>query len=123
MDSSLQKKHLNRKKRALRVRHKIRGTSERPRLCVMKSNKHLHAQIIDDENSATLISASTVSKAFRETEFNKKSKDAAKQLGLLLAKEALAKNLKKVVFDRGPFKFHGVIATLAEGVREGGVEV
>jgi large subunit ribosomal protein L18 len=123
MESSLRKKHCNRKKRALRVRDSVRGTSEKPRLCVIKSNKHIHVQLIDDEKHVTVVSTSTASKTFRETKFNKKNKEAAKQLGLHLAKEAVAKNLKKVVFDRGPFKFHGVVATVAEGIREGGMEV
>lgn len=120
MDSSLQKKHHNRKKRALRNRFHLRGTSEKPRLCVLKSNKHIHVQLIDDEAARTIASTSTISEEFRG---EKKNKEAAKKLGKHLAKVALTQNIKQIIFDRGPFKFHGVLAALADGAREGGLEV
>ncbi len=123
MESSLKRKHINRKKRAIRNRVHLRGTSVKPRLSVLKSNKHLHAQLIDDEASLTLASVSTISEGFKGTDLGKKNKTSAKQLGLKLAELAKGKNVKKVVFDRGPFKYHGVVAALADGVREGGLEV
>jgi large subunit ribosomal protein L18 len=123
MDSSLIKKHIKKKKRALRNRSHLRGTSLKPRLSVIRSNKHLHVQLIDDDSSMTLASVSTISKEFRGGEFGKKNKTSAKQLGLKIAEIAKEKNVKKVVFDRGPFKYHGVVAALADGAREGGLEV
>lgn len=120
MDSSLQKKHLNKKKRALRNRARVRGTSDKPRLCVLKTNKHIHVQLIDDEASKTLASTSTISEGFRG---EKKNKESAKKLGLHIAKEANKQNIKKIIFDRGPSKYHGVLAALADGAREGGLEV
>jgi large subunit ribosomal protein L18 len=123
MESSLKRKYLNRKKRACRNRSHLRGTTEKPRLCVMKSNKHIHVQLIDDESSATIASTSTLSADFRETEFCKRNKASAKQLGLKIAELAKAKSVKRAVFDRGSFKYHGVIAALADGAREGGLEV
>lgn len=118
MDNSLRKKACNRTKRAMRVRSRLRGTSEQPRLCVVKSNRHLHAQLIDDESAVTLASTSTLAK-----EFGQKNKEMAKRLGLKMGELTKGKNVKSVIFDRGPSKFHGVIAAFAEGVREAGVEV
>lgn len=118
MESSQLKKYRNQQKRKLRVRSSIHGSSDKPRLSVFKSNLHLHAQLIDDEKRITLASASTLSE-----EFGKKNKASAKQIGKKIAELAKAKEIKKVVFDRGPYKFHGVVAALAEGAREGGLEV
>lgn len=123
MESSLLKKKCNKVKRAARTRKWIRGTAERPRLCVVKSNAHLHLQLIDDDKHETLASASTNSKENRGTEDGKKNKNSAKQLGLKIAALALAKEVKKVVFDRGPSKYHGVVAAVADGAREGGLEL
>lgn len=123
MESSLKKKFLNRKKRAVRNRVHLRGTEEKPRLCVVKSNKHIHVQLIDDDKAFTLVSTSTLAPEFRKTEFCKRNKASAKQLGLKIAELAKAKSVKRVVFDRGSFKYHGVIAALADGAREGGLEV
>lgn len=122
MESS--KKHICkvRKKRALRVRKHLRGTSDKPRLCVIRTNQNIHVQLIDDESSSTLASTSTISRDFRNTEFNKRNKTSAKQLGLKIASLAKEKSLKQVIFDRGPFKYHGVIAAVADGAREGGLE-
>ncbi len=111
-----------RKKRAQRLRRKVRGSEVKPRLCVIKSNKNVHVQLIDDEKSLTLASTSTLSKEFRTTEFNKRSQSSAKQLGLKIAELAKAKSVKKVVFDRSSFKYHGVIAAVADGAREGVLE-
>lgn len=117
MDKSLKKRDISRKRRVLRVRKKLKGSLSKPRLCVCKTNKHLYAQLIDDENGNTLLSAATLSK-----EKVKKSKESVKQLGLQLAKEAKEKNINRVVFDRGRNKYHGLVASLADGAREGGLE-
>ncbi|NGX54924.1 MAG: 50S ribosomal protein L18 [Chlamydiae bacterium] len=122
MESELKKTNLNRKRRARRLRRKVRGNETRPRLNVVKSNKHIHVQVINDETMLTLVGISTLSKEFRQTEFNKKSKASGKQLGLKIAELSIAKNVKKVIFDRGPYKYHGVLAAVADGAREGGLE-
>ena len=116
-------KKINRKaekdKRHLRVRKKISGTAECPRLCVFRSNTNLYAQVIDDVNNVTLTSASTLDK---EVETKKSNKEAAKEVGALVAKRALEKNIKSVVFDRGGYIYHGVVKELAESAREAGLE-
>ncbi len=105
-------------KRHARVRSKISGTSECPRLCVFRSAKHIYAQIIDDVNGVTLASASSLAKGF---EGNGGNKDGARKVGKALAEAATAKGIKDVVFDRGGYVYHGRIAELAEGAREGGL--
>ncbi|MCC5832100.1 MAG: 50S ribosomal protein L18 [Chlamydiales bacterium] len=122
MESSQIKVSKIRKMRAMRTRKRVRGSREKPRLCVIKSNKNIHVQLIDDENALTLASTSTLSKDFRTTEFNKRNLISAKQLGLKIAELAKGKAVKKVVFDRSGFKYHGVIAAVADGAREGGLE-
>ena len=106
-------------KRHKRVRGKISGTPECPRLCVFRSEKHIYAQVIDDVNGNTLVSASTVEKAFTG---NGGNCEAATQIGKLVAERALAKGIENVVFDRGGFVYHGRVAALAEGAREGGLQ-
>ena len=106
-------------KRHKRVRAKISGTPERPRLCVFRSAKHIYAQIIDDVNGVTLVSASSMEKSFTEYGGNK---DAAKKVGTLVAERALEKKIETVVFDRGGFVYHGRVQALAEGAREGGLK-
>ena len=106
-------------KRHKRVRAKIFGTPERPRLCVFRSAKHIYAQIIDDVNGVTLVSASSMEKDFTEYGGNK---DAAKKVGTLVAERALEKKIETVVFDRGGFVYHGRVQALAEGAREGGLK-
>ena len=106
-------------KRHIRVRAKISGTTERPRLCVYRSNANIQAQIIDDVKGITLVSASTLEKAF---EGNGGNKEAAKEIGKILAQRALDKGIKAVVFDRGGYLYHGRVAELAAGAREGGLE-
>jgi len=101
-----------------RVRAKISGTAECPRLNVFRSNKHIYAQLIDDTAGVTLTSASTVEKDFTEYGGNK---DAAQKVGKLLAERAAEKNITKVVFDRGGYIYHGRVQSLAEGAREGGL--
>ena len=108
-----------RERRHARVRNKISGTAERPRLCVFRSNSHLYAQIIDDVAANTLVAASTLDKEVKTKHSNK---EAAKEVGALVAKRALEKNIKQVVFDRSGYIYHGVIKELAEAAREGGLE-
>ena len=110
---------LERARRHARVRTKVSGTAERPRLCVFRSNSHLYAQIIDDVAGNTLVAASTLDK---EVKTKKSNKEAAKEVGALIAKRATAKNIKTVVYDRGEYIFHGVVKELAEAAREGGLE-
>lgn len=108
-----------RQRRHLRVRRKISGTPECPRLCVFRSNSNIYAQIIDDVAGNTLVSASTLDKEVKTKHANK---EAAKEVGTLIAKKAAEKNIKTVVFDRGGYIYHGVIEELAEAAREAGLE-
>ena len=110
---------LERTRRHARVRTKVSGTAERPRLCVYRSNANLYAQIIDDVAGITLVAASTLDK---EVKTKKSNVEAAKEVGALIAKRAAAKNIKTVVYDRGGYIFHGVVKALAEAAREGGLE-
>ena len=106
-------------KRHARVRGKISGTAERPRLSVFRSESNIYAQIIDDVAGNTLCSASTVEKGF---EGNGGNVEAAKKIGETIAKRALEKGIENVVFDRGGYIYHGRVAALAEGAREGGLK-
>ncbi|MGC9322474.1 MAG: 50S ribosomal protein L18 [Kosmotogaceae bacterium] len=111
-----------RRKRHLRVRSAISGTPERPRLAVFRSEKHIYAQLIDDSKGVTLVSASTLDKDVKGSIDKSWNVDAAKKVGELLAKKAKDKGITNVVFDRGGFKFHGRIKSLAEGARAGGLQ-
>ena len=111
-------KNKAREARHRRVREKISGTPERPRLNVFRSTKHIYAQIIDDEAGVTLVSASTTEKDFTNYGGNV---EAAKAVGKLLAERAKEKNITDVVFDRGGYVYQGRVAALAEGAREGGL--
>lgn len=113
----------NQVRRARRVRKNLRGTADKPRLCVQKTNKHIFAQIIDDEAGKTLVCTSTFSKDLGNTEFNKKNKASARKLGEILSERAKEQNISCVVFDRGPSKYHGVLAELADAAREGGLKL
>ena len=106
-------------KRHARVRGKISGTAESPRLSVFRSERNIYAQIIDDVAGNTLCSASTVEKGF---EGNGGNVEAAKKIGETIAKRALEKGIENVVFDRGGYIYHGRVAALAEGAREGGLK-
>ena len=108
-----------RQKRHKRVRAKISGTTERPRLCVFRSNKNIYAQVIDDTQGITLASASSLEKEFGG---NGSNKEAAKKVGELVAKRALEKGIENVVFDRGGYIYTGRVAELAAGAREGGLD-
>ena len=111
-------KNAMRLKRHIRVRGKISGTPECPRLNVFRSNANIYAQIIDDVNGVTLVSANTLEKDFEGATGNV---EAAKKVGLILAERAKAKGIEDVVFDRGGYLYHGRVAALAEGAREGGL--
>lgn len=108
-----------RQRRHIRVRRKVSGTSECPRLCVYRSNKNLFVQIVDDVKQTTLVSASTLDKEVKTKHANK---EAAKEVGALIAKRALEKGIKAVVYDRGGYVYHGVVKELAEAAREAGLE-
>lgn len=118
MVSKIDKK-AQRLKRHIRVRYKISGTPERPRLNVFRSNANIYAQVIDDVNGVTLASASTLEKEFEGAQGNC---EAAKKVGLKVAERAKEKGISVVVFDRGGYIYHGRVAALAEGAREGGLE-
>ena len=109
-------------KRHARVRKNLFGTPERPRLCVYRSNKNISAQVIDDVNGVTLAAASSLDKDLKAELANGGNKDAAKKVGEALAKRALEKGIEEVCFDRGGFLYHGRVAALAEGAREGGLK-
>ena len=111
-------KNTARQKRHRRVRSKISGTAECPRLNVFRSSKNIYAQIIDDVNGVTLVAASTLDKAFTG---NGGNKEAAREVGKMIAQRAAEKGITEVVFDRGGYIFHGRVAELAEGAREGGL--
>lgn len=111
-----------RQKRHLRVRGRLRGTAERPRLCVFKSARHIYAQLIDDDAGRTLASASTCEPEMRQKVGYGGNVEAARAVGNLIAQRALEKGIKSVVFDRGGNLYHGRVAALAEGAREGGLE-
>ena len=111
-----------RKKRHLRIRNKVVGTAERPRLNVFRSLKNIYAQLIDDEAGHTVASASTLDPELRKTIKNGGTVEAAEQVGELIAKRALKKGFQQVVFDRGGYVYHGRVKALAEGARKGGLQ-
>ena len=110
---------MERTRRHIRVRRKISGTAERPRLCVYRSNSNIYVQIIDDVAGNTICQASTLDK---EVKIKHANKEAAKEVGALIAKRAKAKKVETVVFDRGVYIYHGVVKELAEAAREGGLK-
>lgn len=114
-------KNKARLKRHLRVRKKISGTNERPRLSVFRSSKHIYAQLIDDVKGVTLASASTVDKEFAEVG-NGGNVESARKVGELIAKRAIDKGYNNVVFDRGGYLYHGRIQALADAAREAGLQ-
>ena len=111
-----------RNKRSARVRFRVSGRVDRPRLTVFRSNKNIFAQIIDDRRGITLVSASTLDKGFRKKPGQAFNKDVAREVGRRIAERAKQINVEKVVFDRGPYLYHGKVRALAEGAREGGLE-
>jgi large subunit ribosomal protein L18 len=111
-----------RAKKHMRIRNRFSGTAERPRLAVFRSNKHMYAQIIDDTVGNTLVAASTLEKEVKGELDYTDNVEAAAYLGTVIAKRAIEKGIKEVVFDRGGFIYQGKIAALAEAAREAGLE-
>ena len=111
-------KRMHREKRRKRVRRKVAGTVSRPRLSVYRSNVHIYAQLIDDDAGETLAAADS-----RQVGESENRKDAARKVGALIANRASEAGIEAVVFDRGPNKYHGRIAALADGAREGGLKL
>lgn len=109
-------------KRHFRVRNTVSGTAERPRLNVFRSSSNIYAQIIDDTAGVTLVSASTLDAEVKAKISNGGNKEAAKEVGIAVAKKAIEKGIKQVVFDRGGYIYHGRVAELAAGAREGGLD-
>ena len=109
-------------KKHMKIRNRFSGTAERPRLAVFRSNNHMYAQIIDDTVGNTLVAASTVEKAVKAELEKTNNVDAAAYLGTVIAKRAMEKGIKEVVFDRGGFIYQGKIAALADAAREAGLE-
>ncbi|NLY36690.1 MAG: 50S ribosomal protein L18 [Tissierellia bacterium] len=120
------RKEINRNKSRLhrhkRVRGKISGTPEVPRLCVFRSNKYIYAQIIDDVQGTTLVSASSMDPEVKADFSTGANKEAAKAVGQLIGKKAMEKGITKIVFDRGGYIYHGRVKELAEGARESGLQ-
>jgi len=112
---------ISRKKRQRRVRTKVSGTSERPRLNVFRSSKHIYAQVIDDQSGRTLVAASTLDPQLRSEISHGANSEAAHRVGAMIAKRAVDKGIKDVVFDRGGYLYHGRIKELADGAREAGL--
>jgi|SRR3989344_1349252 len=110
-------KQLKRQRIHTRIRAKIMGTKERPRLCVFKSASHMYAQLIDDNTGKVLVSASDI-----KIKSKGKKMDRSLEIGKLIAKEALSKKIESVVFDRGGFVYHGRVKAVADGAREGGLK-
>ncbi|MBI5885652.1 MAG: 50S ribosomal protein L18 [Deltaproteobacteria bacterium] len=109
-------------RRKIRVRKKVTGTTERPRLNIFRSNKHIYAQVIDDTKGRTIAAASTKTKEVAGQAAKLKKADAAKKVGEAVAKLALGKGIDKVVFDRGGYIYHGRIKSVADGARESGLK-
>lgn len=106
-----------------RIRKKVYGTSDKPRLCVFRSLKHIYAQVIDDERGHTLVSASTLDKELKPLQLSTGSVAAAKAVGELVARRALEQGIKEVVFDRGGHAYHGKVKALADAAREAGLKL
>jgi len=119
MLKKIKKINITRKRRVFRIRKKLKGTKTKPRMSVNKSNKNLFVQLIDDENFKTIAAIGTCSKEFKG---KKKSKETALDLGKKIAEIAKSKKINKVIFDRGRYKFHGLLSELAKGAREAGLK-
>ena len=115
-------KNAKRLQRHKRVRRKVFGTPQRPRLCVFRSSNNIYAQIIDDTNRVTLVAASSLDEAVKGAVNHTGNKEAAKMVGEMVAKKAVEKGITEVVFDRGGYLYHGRIQELAEGAREAGLK-
>ena len=115
-------KNAKRLQRHKRVRRKVFGTPQRPRLCVFRSSNNIYAQILDDTNRVTLVAASSLDEAVKGAVNHTGNKEAAKMVGEMVAKKAVEKGITEVVFDRGGYIYHGRIKELAEGAREAGLK-
>lgn len=113
-------KQVIRFKRKKRIRAKLEGTVQRPRMSVFKSNRHMYVQLVDDLKGHTLVSASSADEEFKDKKVG--TIDSAKELGGLVAKKAMAKNISEIVFDRSGYLYHGQIKSLADAAREGGLK-
>jgi len=109
-------------RRQKRVRRKLLGTEERPRICVFRSKKHVYAQVISDQRGVTLLSVSTLSKGLADKFKSSRGVEAARQVGLAVAQRCKERDIKSVVFDRNGFLYHGRVKAVADGAREGGLE-
>ena len=118
----IEDKKRNRLNRRRRIRGKIHGTAEKPRLSIFRSTRHIYAQIINDDMGTVMASASTMDAQLRGSSKNGGNVDAAKEVGKLLAERAATKKIETVSFDRGGFKYHGRVKALAEAVRDGGLK-
>jgi len=106
-----------------RIRSTIRGTSDRPRLCIFKSNKHVYLQLVNDRESVTMLAVSTKTDSLQKELKDKESVEAAKIVGKAIAEAAKEKGIKKAVYDRSGYKYHGIVKAAAEGAREGGLDL
>ena len=122
MSGKTNQREVARLKRKKRIRRKVEGTEMRPRLTVFRSDKHIYAQIINDQTGATLVSASTLSPEYKEMEAVKGKVNAAKRVGELVAAKALNQGIAKVVFDRNGFIYHGRVQALADAARQKGLD-
>ncbi|MFT4552647.1 MAG: large subunit ribosomal protein L18 [Chlamydiales bacterium] len=122
MNNTLKKNRIKRFKRTMKVRKNLRGDSQKPRLCVVKSNTGIYAQLIDDENGVTLGSISTIAKEFRKADGNNKNVSVARQIGEHIGAIAKGKDIQKVIFDRGAAKYTGIVSELADGARSAGLQ-
>jgi len=113
---------VGRERRKLRIRRKISGSSERPRLTVFRSAKHIYAQVVDDQAGSTIAHASTLTREVRATSEESNKSDAAKKVGVAIAKLLLSKGIDKVVFDRNGYLYHGRVRALADAAREAGLK-
>jgi large subunit ribosomal protein L18 len=122
MKSISKERRTSRLARHERIRKRLSGTAERPRLCVFRSNAHMHVQIVDDNAGKCLVGASTLSPELKGSLSGKKKSEASRELGKFLAARAQAKGIKRVRFDRGGYIYHGRVKALADGAREAGLE-
>ena len=122
MSTKKSEKIQSRLRRKGHIRKHISGTAERPRLAVYRSLSHIYAQLIDDEKRVTIAGFGTLSEELKKENCNRKSKEAARKIGVWIAEKAKKENIEKVVFDRGRYKFHGIIAELANAARNAGLQ-
>jgi large subunit ribosomal protein L18 len=114
-------KQFGREKRHKRITKNMQGSSQRPRLALFRSKKHIYAQLVRDDNQAVITGCSTLSEDFKSRNIKSTNKEGAKEVGKLIAQKALKLGIKQVAFDRAGYKYHGRVQALAEGAREGGL--